>query len=186
MKITPTTLPDVMLIEPDVFGDPRGFFLETYHAEKYRQLGIDDVFLQDNQSRSTRGVLRGLHYQLNKPQAKLVTVVTGTVFDVAVDIRKGSPTFGHWVGCELSGTNHRQLYIPAGFAHAFCVLSATADFFYKCSELYSPESEHGILWNDPAIGIDWPLTEVQISDKDAANKPLSEMEKLLPVYRSDP
>ena len=184
MRITPTALPDVMLIEPNVFGDKRGFFLETYHSEKYQQLGIDEVFLQDSQSRSSRGVLRGLHYQLEMPQAKLVTAITGTVFDVAVDIRKGSPTFGHWVGCELSETNHLQLYIPVGFAHGFCVLSETADLYYKLSDLYAPENEHGILWNDPAIGIDWPLAEVQVSDKDAANKPLSEMDAVLPIYRS--
>jgi len=182
MKITPTRIPDVLLVEPDVFGDERGFFMETYHAEKYAEQGIDAVFVQDNHSRSTRGVLRGLHYQLEKPQGKLVRVVTGTVFDVAVDIRKGSPTFGRWVGVELSDSNHRQLYIPPGFAHGFCVTSDTADFEYKCSGYYAPETEHGIQWNDPDIGIDWPAHDYLISEKDAHNKPMSEMGDRLPVY----
>ncbi len=183
MKITPTRIPDVLLIEPNVFGDERGFFMESYHAKKYSEQGINAVFVQDNHSRSTKGVLRGLHYQLEKPQGKLVGVVTGAVFDVAVDIRKGSPTFGEWLGFELSDENHLQLYIPPGFAHGFCVVSETADFVYKCTDYYAPDSEYGIQWDDPEIGIEWPDDEFVISEKDANNKYLSEMENLLPEYR---
>jgi dTDP-4-dehydrorhamnose 3,5-epimerase len=183
MKITPTRIPDVLLIEPNVFGDERGFFMETYHAQKYAEHGIAESFVQDNHSRSSKGVLRGLHYQLEKPQGKLVRVVTGAVFDVAVDIRQGSPTFGEWVGYELSDSNHLQVYIPPGFAHGFCVLSETADFLYKCTDFYAPETEHGIQWNDPAIGIEWPGQDFVISEKDQGNKALSEMQHLLPIYR---
>ena len=183
MRITPTRIPDVLLIEPDVFGDERGFFMETYHAQKYAEEGIDEIFVQDNHSRSGKGVLRGLHYQLDQPQGKLVRAVTGAVFDVAVDIRKGSPSFGEWVGYELSDSNHLQVYIPPGFAHGFCVISETADFEYKCTDFYAPEAEHGILWNDPSIGIDWPAHDYLISEKDARNKPLNEMGDRLPVYR---
>ena len=184
MKITPTEIPEVLVIEPDVHGDARGFFMETWHARKYAELGLDVPFVQDNHSRSRRGVLRGLHYQLHQPQGKLVRVVTGRVFDVAVDIRKGSPTFGRWVGIELSEDNHRQFYVPPGFAHGFCVLSDSADFLYKCTDYYAPEDEHGILWNDPAIGIDWPGSDFLVSEKDAANGLLSEMEDVLPVYEA--
>ncbi|WJW76723.1 dTDP-4-dehydrorhamnose 3,5-epimerase [Thiohalobacter sp. IOR34] len=184
MKITPTAIPEVLVIEPDVHGDARGFFLETWHARKYAAQGLDAAFVQDNHSRSRRGVLRGLHYQLNQPQGKLVRVVSGSVFDVAVDIRKGSPTFGQWVGIELSGDNHRQFYVPPGFAHGFCVLSESADFLYKCTDYYAPEDEHGILWNDPAIGIDWPARDFLISEKDAKNGLLGEMDDVLPVYEA--
>ena len=182
MKITPTSIPDVLLIEPDVFADARGFFMESWHAQKYAEQGLDISFVQDNHSRSSRGVLRGLHYQLERPQGKLVRVVSGTVFDVAVDIRKGSPTFGQWEGAELSGDNHRQLYVPPGFAHGFCVLSESADFLYKCTDFYAPQDEHGILWNDPDIGIDWPGDAFAISDKDAGNSLLRDMDDKLPRY----
>jgi len=182
MKITPTSIPDVLLIEPDVFGDARGFFMESWHAQKYAAQGLDVSFVQDNHSRSSRGVLRGLHYQLEQPQGKLVMVVSGSVFDVAVDIRKGSPTFGQWEGAELSGDNHRQFYVPPGFAHGFCVLSESADFLYKCTDFYAPQDEHGILWNDPDIGIDWPGENFTISDKDAGNGLLRELDDKLPNY----
>jgi len=183
MNISPTRIPEVLLIEPDVFGDQRGFFLESWHQQKYAAQGFDVDFVQDNHSRSTHGVLRGLHYQLQQPQGKLVRVVTGAVFDVAVDIRRGSPTFGQWVGAELSADNHHQLYIPPGFAHGFCVLSETADFLYKCTTFYAPQDEHGILWNDPAIGIEWPGRDFMVSEKDAANSRLDDMSDQLPVYR---
>ena len=185
MKLSPTRIPDVLLIEPDVFGDSRGFFMESWHKQKYAAQGLDVDFVQDNHSRSTRGVLRGLHYQLQQPQGKLVRVVTGCVFDVAVDIRRGSPTFGQWVGMELSADNRQQLYIPPGFAHGFCVLSETADFLYKCTTYYAPQDEHGILWNDPAIGIDWPGDDFVISEKDAANDLLNNMTDVLPLYGGD-
>ena len=181
MKITRTTIAEVLLIEPDVFGDPRGFFMESWHAKKYKDHGLDVPFVQDNHSRSQRGVLRGLHYQLVQPQGKLVRVLFGTVFDVAVDIRKGSPSFGQWVGFELSGENHLQVYVPPGFAHGFCVLSESADFLYKCTNFYAPEHEHGILWNDPAIGIEWPASNFLISKKDAGNSLLSDMYDVLPA-----
>ena len=182
MKITPTAIPEVLLIEPDVHGDARGFFMESWHARKYAEQGLDAAFVQDNHSRSRRGVLRGLHYQLEVPQGKLVRVTAGRVFDVAVDIRRGSPSFGRWVGYELSGENFRQLYVPPGFAHGFCVLSESADFLYKCTDFYAPETEYGIRWDDPDIGIDWPDGEFQISDKDARNRLLREMDAELPVY----
>ena len=166
MKIIPTAIPDVLLIEPDVFGDNRGFFMETWHRQKYAEAGLDVNFVQDNHSRSAKGVLRGLHYQLEQPQGKLVRVVTGVVFDVAVDVRKGSPTFGQWVGAELSDENQHQLYVPPGFAHGFSVLSESADFLYKCTDFYAPQNEHGILWNDPDINIQWPGRDFKISDKD--------------------
>jgi len=184
MKITPTSIPDVLLIDPDVFGDARGFFMESWHAQKYAEQGLDVSFVQDNHSRSSRGVLRGLHYQLEQPQGKLVRVVSGSVFDVAVDIRKGSPSFGQWVGAELSSENHRQFYVPPGFAHGFCVLSESADFLYKCTDFYAPHDEHGILWNDPAIGIDWPGDDFRISDKDAGNSLLRDMDDKLPRYEA--
>lgn len=182
MKITPTRIPEVLLIEPDVFGDERGFFMESWHARKYAEQGLDVNFVQDNHSRSRKGVLRGLHYQLKVPQGKLVRVTDGTVFDVAVDIRKGSPTFGQWVGYELSGNNHLQLYVPPGFAHGFCVMSESADFLYKCTDYYAPETEFGIRWDDPDIGIEWPGGNFQISEKDASNKLLKDMGLELPDY----
>jgi dTDP-4-dehydrorhamnose 3,5-epimerase len=185
MKIKPTAIPDVLLIEPDVFGDNRGFFMETWHRQKYAEAGLDVNFVQDNHSRSGKGVLRGLHYQLEQPQGKLVRVATGVVFDVAVDVRKGSPTFGQWVGVELSEENQHQLYVPPGFAHGFSVLSESADFLYKCTDYYAPQYEHGILWNDPDINIQWPGCDFKISDKDKENKLLKEMTNHLPAYKGD-
>lgn len=169
MKVTETPLPGVLLIEPVAFGDPRGFFVETHHDKRYREAGIDVDFVQDNHSRSRQGVLRGLHYQLAHPQGKLVRVALGTVLDVAVDIRKGSPTFGHTYSTILSDENHRQLYIPPDFAHGFCVLSEVADFIYKCTDYYYPEDQWGIAWNDPDLEIDWQLRDVLLSDKDQQN-----------------
>ena len=155
--VTPTAIPDVLILEPKVFGDSRGFFLESFNAQNFaKATGLNVSFVQDNHSRSARGVLRGLHYQLQQTQGKLVQVSQGAVFDVAVDIRKSSPTFGKWVGCELSDTNHRQLWIPQGFAHGFIVLSESADFMYKTTDYYAPAYERCISWNDPSIGIIWP------------------------------
>jgi len=160
--------------------------MESWHKQKFSEQGLSVDFVQDNHSHSTRGVLRGLHYQLQQPQGKLVRVVTGCVFDVAVDIRQGSPSFGQWVGVELSADNRCQLYIPPGFAHGFCVTSDEADFLYKCTSYYSPQDEHGILWNDPDIGIKWPDESFSISEKDAANGLLKNMATVLPVYRKLP
>lgn len=184
MKVLPTKLPDVLMIEPKVFGDSRGFFLETYNKERYMDFGFPDVdFVQDNHSRSTKNVLRGLHFQLNNPQGKLVQVATGSVFDVAVDVRVGSPTFGQWHGCVLSEENHRQLWIPPKFAHGFCVLSDIADFIYKCTNYYDSEDEKGILWNDPRIKIDWPLELPLLSKKDKVYSSLFDINPaLLPEY----
>lgn len=166
MKITRCELPEVLLIEPDVFGDRRGFFTEIFHARKYRDAGIDREFVQDNYSFSRRGIVRGLHYQLTKPQAKLVYVAGGEVFDVAVDIRRGSPTFGRWCARVLTGENLWQMFIPEGFAHGFCVLSETAQFLYKCSDFYDPADERGIAWNDPDLGIPWPVEMPVLSTRD--------------------
>lgn len=182
MQVLPTELPGVLIVEPRVFGDHRGFFLETYSAARYREAGIPAPFVQDNHSRSRRGVLRGLHYQLLQPQGKLVGVTRGAVFDVAVDVRRGSPSFGRWVGVTLDDRDHRQLYIPPGFAHGFCVLSEEADFVYKCTDYYHPQSERGVAWDDPAIGIAWPELDVALSDKDRRNPPLAGQPDL-PEYR---
>jgi len=160
-------LDGVYIVEPQVFYDDRGFFLETYHQRKYAESGINCNFIQDNLSRSVRGTLRGLHYQLEYAQAKLIQVIKGVVFDVVVDIRRGSPSFGHWVGVNLSEENKRQLFVPEGFAHGFCVLSAAADVVYKCTDFYAPEDEGGILWSDPDIAIDWPIANPLLSDKDS-------------------
>lgn len=168
MNVIETPLPGVLLLEPAVFGDSRGFFVETYRSAALAPYGVP-AFIQDNQSRSRRGVLRGLHYQLQQPQGKLVRVSRGRVFDVAVDVRKGSPHFGKWFGAVLDDVAHRQLYIPPGFAHGFVVLSDEADFTYKCTDYYHPQSEAGVAWDDPAIGIQWPeeiLGAVLLSDKD--------------------
>jgi len=169
MKVTPTALPEVLILEPKVFGDDRGFFMESYNRRAFdAAVGHAIEFLQDNHSRSARGVLRGLHYQLPPhAQGKLVRVAAGSVFDVAVDVRRSSPRFGRWVGVELSAANHRQLWIPPGFAHGFLVLSETALFHYKCTEFYSPKDEYAIRWDDPAIGIPWPLSQPVLSDRDA-------------------
>lgn len=168
MKITPAAIPDVLLIEPRVFGDSRGFFLESFNRRAFAAAsGLDIDFVQDNHSRSAGGVLRGLHYQLKQPQGKLVRVTQGRVFDVAVDLRRSSPYFGRWVGFELSDENHRQLWIPPGFAHGFLVLSESADFLYKTTAYYDPQDEYCVLWNDAQLGIDWPLQgEPVLSQKD--------------------
>ncbi len=175
---TPTAIPDVLILEPKVFGDSRGFFFESFNAQDFAKVtGLNVNFVQDNHSRSGKGVLRGLHYQLQQAQGKLVRVVRGAVFDVAVDIRKSSPTFGQWVGCELTEDNHRQFWVPPGFAHGFVVLSETADFLYKTTDYYAPAHERCIAWNDPAIGITWPagLTP-QLSAKDQAGSTLEQAE----------
>lgn len=176
MKVTETDLPGAVIIEPDVFGDERGFFKETYHQDRYRiETGIEESFVQDNYSRSTAGVLRGLHFQKTKPQGKLVSVSQGAVFDVAVDIDPDSATFKQWVGVHLSGKNHIQFYVPPGYAHGFLVLSEVADFQYKCTELYNPDDEGGIHWDDKEIAIQWPTSEqLLVSQKDAALPTLSE------------
>ena len=166
MRFTPLALPEVILVEPDVHRDPRGFFVETYHLEKYRAGGITGPFVQDNHSRSVQGTLRGLHAQRRRPQGKLVRAVDGEMFDVAVDIRRGSPTFGRWVGVRLSGENFRQLYVPPGFAHGFCVLSEVVNVEYKCTDFYDAADEIGLAWNDPDVGIEWPIRDPIISDKD--------------------
>jgi dTDP-4-dehydrorhamnose 3,5-epimerase len=168
MNVIQTALPDVMIFEPKMFGDPRGFFLEHYQAERYAAFGVGGPFVQDNLSRSARGVLRGLHLQNPKPQGKLVGVMRGRVLDVAVDVRVGSPTFGQHVAVELSDDNFRQLWIPRGFAHGFTVLSETADFYYKCDALYSPADEITVRWNDPALNIDWGVTDPNLSERDAS------------------
>jgi dTDP-4-dehydrorhamnose 3,5-epimerase len=182
VRFIDTELKGVVLIEPDVFADSRGLFFEAYHARKYEAEGIYGPFVQDNFSKSVRGTLRGLHYQLRHAQGKLVMVVDGAVFDVVVDIRTGSPTFGRWTGVELSAENKRQLYVPPGFAHGFCVLSETAAFTYKCTDFYSPQDERGIIWNDPVLGIAWPVTHPLLSAKDQSYKTLAEMAGELPVY----
>lgn len=186
-QVIKTTLPDVVILEPRVFRDDRGFFLETFRDDHYRAAGIDREFVQDNHSRSPRGVLRGLHYQLIQPQGKLVRVTRGKVFDVAVDIRRGSPHFGHWVAAILDDETHRQMYIPPGFAHGFLVLSEEADFVYKCTDYYHAPSERGIAWNDPDIDIAWPDAGVdyQLSGKDAQHPWLETCSaENLPVFPS--
>jgi len=182
VKFIPTELPGVLIVEPDVYRDPRGFFLETYVEAKYREGGVDAAFVQDNHSRSVRGTLRGLHVQVPRGQAKLLRAVVGAVFDVAVDIRLGSPTFGRWVGIELSAENHRQIYIPAGFAHGFCVMSDVAEVEYKCSEVYVPQDEITIQWNDPAIGVRWPVAEPLLSKRDLAGQTLAQLSDRLPIF----
>jgi dTDP-4-dehydrorhamnose 3,5-epimerase len=167
VKVTPLAIPEVLLVEPDVFGDARGYFLEAFNAARYRDIGITLPFVQDNLSLSARGVLRGLHFQHPNAQGKLVQVLAGQVFDVAVDVRSGSPTFGRWVGAILSGANHHQLWVPPGFAHGFVVTSDSAMFAYKCTALYDKPSERTIRWDDPDIAIRWPLEDVRLSEKDA-------------------
>lgn len=184
MNISESPLPGIKIIEPRVFGDSRGFFLETYRQSQYVDAGVAGAFVQDNHSRSQKNVLRGLHYQLNHPQGKLVSVAKGEVFDVAVDIRVGSPRFGKWFGIRLSDENHLQLYIPPGFAHGFVVLSETADFLYKCTDYFHPEDDIGILWNDPEIGVDWGVQAPVLSEKDSNNATLAELKAAnrLPVF----
>lgn len=178
MKVVETSIPDVLIIEPKVFGDERGFFYESFNAAAFEAAtGLKRKFVQDNHSKSQRGVLRGLHYQIQQPQGKLVRVVAGEVFDVAVDLRKSSPSFGRWFGTHLSAQNQHQLWIPEGFAHGFVVLSETAEFLYKTTDYYAPEHERSLLWNDPELGIEWPFDEApQLSAKDQAGKRLSDAE----------
>jgi len=176
--VTPTAIPDVLLLEPKVFGDARGFFFESYNARDFAQAtGLEVAFVQDNHSKSSKGVLRGLHYQIQHAQGKLVRVVQGAVFDVAVDLRRTSPTFGRWVGEVLSSDNHKELWIPPGFAHGFVVLTESAEFLYKTTDYWFPEHERSLLWNDPAIGIDWPIDfSPQLAAKDAAGHLLANAE----------
>ena len=177
MQVLKTEIPGVFIIEPRVFEDSRGFFKETYERNRYADVGIAAEFVQDNLSRSRRGTLRGMHYQIQHPQGKLVQVFHGEIFDVAVDLRRNSPQFGKWVGVRLSESNHRQLYVSEGFAHGFCVLSETADVFYKCTDFYHPEHERTLLWNDPGVNIQWPLqSEPLLSDKDRNGTLFSEIE----------
>jgi dTDP-4-dehydrorhamnose 3,5-epimerase len=174
MKVLPSELPDVLILEPRVFGDERGFFFESYNRRALAEAGLDAEFVQDNHSRSLRGVLRGLHYQVERAQGKLVRVAEGEVFDVAVDVRRSSPTFGRWMGISLSAQNKRMLWIPPGFAHGFLVLSDSADFLYKTTDYWYPEHERSLLWNDPAIGIEWPLAGAPtLAAKDIAGRPLA-------------
>ncbi len=180
MNVIETVLPGVLIVEPKVFGDVRGFFLETFQKHRYRAAGIPGEgleFVQDNHSRSSKGVLRGLHFQLENPQGKLVSAGTGTVFDVAADVNPDSPTYRQWVGVELSEENHRQLWIPPGYAHGFCVLSDIADFQYKCTALYHPASDGGVLWNDPELDIAWPIDTPLLSQKDQQLPMLSEAKR---------
>jgi len=176
LELTPTAIDGVLIVEPKVFGDERGFFLESWNQASFAKLGLDLDFVQDNHSRSARGVLRGMHYQLPNPQGKLVRVVAGSVFDVAVDMRKASPTFGKWVGVELSATNKRMLWVPPGMAHGFLTLEDGTDFLYKCTAPYLPANEHSLAWDDPDVGIEWPLEgiEPQLSAKDRAGLPLAD------------
>ena len=187
MKIIEIELPGVKIIEPDVFPDSRGYFLETFQEKRYREFGIDVTFVQDNLSYSTMGTLRGLHYQYPHAQAKLVQVLQGEVLDVIVDVRRGSPTFGHWSGIGLSEENHRQLFVPEGFAHGYCVLSDKAVFSYKCSDFYTPECEKGVLWSDPGVGVDWPVKVPVLSEKDAQYPLLKNIpDQDLPEYNNRP
>ena len=181
MRFRSSPLPGVIVIEPDVFGDQRGFFLETYRREEFATAGIDAHFVQDNHSGSGRGVLRGLHYQEPFPQGKLIRCIAGAVFDVAVDIREGSPTFGQWFGAELSAENKLQMWVPAGFAHGFCVTSEWGEIVYKCTDVWRKENDRAIAWNDPAIGIEWPLAEPILSAKDAV-APLLRDAAILPRF----
>ena len=175
MKITETKLAGVLIIEPKVFGDARGFFKETFQAERYREAGIEYTFVQDNYSRSQKGVLRGVHFQITKPQGKLVSCPKGAVFDVAVDIDPESTTYSQYVGVELTEENHKQLWVPPGYAHGFCVLSETADFQYKCTDYYDPSDEGGVIWNDPDVAIEWPIADPSLSSKDALLPTLAEL-----------
>jgi dTDP-4-dehydrorhamnose 3,5-epimerase len=180
MEIVQTSIPEVIVFIPPVFTDSRGYFLETYQQKKFAQAGIIKPFVQDNQSYSTKGVLRGLHFQLRYPQGKLVRVTQGTVFDVAIDIRKNSPTFGKWHGEILSAENKKQMYVPENFAHGFCVLSDSAEFLYKCTDFYAPGDEVGLIWNDPQLGIDWPIDRPILSAKDAILPSFADVLDLLP------
>lgn len=180
MRVVPTELPEVLLIDPDVHADARGFFLEFFHAARYREVGIPGPFVQDNHSRSTFGTIRGLHLQVGLPQGKLIRVIVGEIYDVAVDVRIGSPTFGKWVGNTLSAESFRQCYVPEGFAHGFSVRSAVAEIEYKCTDFYDPASEVGVAWNDPALGVDWNVETPILSLRDQRNPPLATLMDRLP------
>jgi dTDP-4-dehydrorhamnose 3,5-epimerase len=186
VRFAATELPGVLIIEPDVFRDGRGYFFETYHADKYRAGGIDGPFVQDNQSRSFAGTLRGLHLQLRRPQGKLIRVIEGEIMDVAVDVRRGSPTFARSLSVTLSADNFKQCYVPPGFAHGFCVTSPVAQIEYKCTDLYDPASEIGIAWNDPQLAIRWPVAEPLLSDRDRRNPTLSTLLDSLPDWHGQP
>jgi dTDP-4-dehydrorhamnose 3,5-epimerase len=184
VQVKPTELPEVLLIEPQVHRDDRGFFLESYHAERYAAAGLTTTFVQDNHSRSGRGTLRGLHLQLTRPQGKLIRVSQGEIFDVAVDVRHGSPRFGRWVGVVLTEVGFEQLWIPEGFAHGFCVLSDVAELQYKCTDYYDPSNELTIAWDDPELGIEWPIEDPLLSEKDRKGRRLAECApEILPTYR---
>jgi len=183
MRFIETSLKGVILIEPDVLQDHRGIFLELYHLDKYAKAGIPSRFVQDNFATSARGTLRGLHYQLRQPQGKLVIAIEGAIFDVALDIRRGSPSFGQWHGVELSAESRRQLYIPPGFAHGYCVISDAAAVMYKCTDFYAPGDDRGILWNDPALNIAWPIVNPLLSRKDQSYKSLADSDMDLPAYK---
>jgi dTDP-4-dehydrorhamnose 3,5-epimerase len=185
VRCIPSSIPEVLIVEPDVHRDNRGFFVETYHADRYRASGIAPVFVQDNHTRSIGRTIRGLHMQRRRPQAKLVRVLAGEIFDVAVDIRRGSPSFGRSVGVMLSADNFKQCYIPTGFAHGFCVLTSSAEVEYKCSDIYDPADQIGILWNDPALAIEWPVSDPLVSDQDRRNPTLAEIADKLPGYVTD-
>jgi dTDP-4-dehydrorhamnose 3,5-epimerase len=183
VKVTPLDIPGALLIEPALFRDQRGLFCETFNAQRYAEAGLEERFVQDNFSRSVHGTLRGLHYQEPHAQGKLVMVLDGAVYDVVVDIRKGSPTFGTWQAFDLSSDNYRQLYVPPGCAHGFCVISEQAAVLYKCTDFYSPKDERGIIWNDPALAISWPVATPLLSPKDQAYGTLATKETLLPLYQ---
>ena len=182
MRFTRTDVPGVIIVEPDIHCDGRGFFLETYHAEKYREGGIDGAFVQDNHSKSMANTLRGLHLQVRRPQGKLIRVIEGEIFDVAVDVRRGSPTFGRWVGVTISAENFKQCYVPPGFAHGFCVVSPMAQVEYKCTNLYDPAHEIGVAWNDLALAIAWPVAEPVLSNRDRGHRRLAELLDVLPEW----
>ena len=184
MRVEPSALSEVLIIDPDVHVDGRGFFIESYHADRYRRHGIEGPFVQDNHSRSLARTLRGLHLQLQHPQGKLIRVIEGEIFDVAVDVRRGSPTFGRWVGINLSAENFKQCYVPEGFAHGFCVLSEIAQVEYKCTDVYDPSSEIGIMWNDPTVGIAWPVAQPILSSRDGRHPSLADLMDRLPLYRT--
>jgi dTDP-4-dehydrorhamnose 3,5-epimerase len=182
VRVVPTAVPGVLIIEPDVHDDGRGFFVETYHAERYREHGIDGPFVQDNHSRSVAGTIRGLHLQIRRPQGKLVRVIEGEVYDVSVDVRRGSPTFGRWVAVTLTADNFKQCYVPPGFAHGFCVVSPIAQVEYKCTDFYDPLGEVGIAWNDPGLAITWPIREPLLSARDKRHPSLAELSDKLPTW----
>jgi len=180
VRVVPTAIPEILILEPDVHTDGRGFFLETYHADRYREHGIPGPFVQDNHSRSLGGTLRGLHLQLRRPQGKLIRVIEGEILDVAVDVRLGSSTFGRWVSVALTAENFKQVYVPQGFAHGFCVVSPVAQVEYKCTDVYDPSSELGVAWNDPALAITWPVTQPLLSPRDSNHPTLAELTDKLP------